>query len=60
MPSGEVTEVGGNPERSLPDVSNLVAKTLVREWARRYRKELECDWEFARSQEPLMPIPPLE
>ena len=36
------------------------AEGLVREWARRYRTELECDWELARSEESLMPIPPLE
>lgn len=36
------------------------AQALVREWARRYRTELECDWELARSEEPLVPIPPLE
>ena len=36
------------------------AEALVRKWAKRYRTELERDWELARADEPLLAIPPLE
>ena len=36
------------------------ARALVREWVKRHRAELERDWELARAQRPLRPIPPLE
>jgi hypothetical protein len=33
---------------------------LVTEWAARHETELVADWERARRNEPLLPIPPLE
>jgi hypothetical protein len=36
------------------------ALSLVIEWARTFRHELEEDWERARAHRPLQPIPPLE
>ncbi len=36
------------------------ARRLVLEWAELHRNELLEDWELARSERPLRPIPPLE
>ena len=36
------------------------AERLVREWSQRYRRELEQDWDLARTQQPLQRVPPLE
>lgn len=36
------------------------AERLVREWSRKYRRELEQNWILARDHQPLMLIPPLE
>jgi hypothetical protein len=33
---------------------------LIVEWAARHRAELRDNWQLARQQEPLQPIPPLE
>ena len=33
---------------------------LVMEWAALQRDELVADWERARAQQPLLPVPPLE
>ena len=40
---------------SLPDR----ALRLVREWATLQRADLEADWQRARADQPLEPIPPL-
>lgn len=36
------------------------AEKLVTEWASIYKKQLEEDWDCARSHQPLNDIPPLE
>jgi hypothetical protein len=41
---------GGLPRR---------AQVLVREWCELHRRELEADWELARSEQPLVNIDPL-
>jgi hypothetical protein len=33
---------------------------LVTEWAALHQRELKADWDRARRQQPLLPIPPLE
>lgn len=47
---------GGILKGSLP----TRAERLVREWAQKYRPELEENWEFARAHRPVRQIPPLE
>ncbi len=36
------------------------ARSLVTEWAKMHRAELERNWENARSAEPLSPVEPLD
>lgn len=36
------------------------AERLVREWAQKYRPELEVNWKLARAHQPVRQIPPLE
>lgn len=35
------------------------ARNLVEEWAELHRDELQRDWDLARANQPLDPIPPL-
>lgn len=36
------------------------AGRLVREWSQQYQRELQDNWNLARTGHPLRPIPPLE
>jgi hypothetical protein len=47
---------GGILKGSLP----ARAERLVREWAQKYRPELEENWALARGHQPVRQIPPLE
>jgi hypothetical protein len=56
-------------QRALVDIQSLTLLEgrlsprvlgLVVEWASMHQEELMVDWEYARRQEPLQPIVPLE
>ena len=52
-------EVAIGTERILDGWLPKRAHSLVREWAKLYRLELEQNWQKARAHEPLFQIPPL-
>jgi Domain of unknown function (DUF4160) len=57
--AGEVASVDFDGELIAGSLPNR-ARSLVVEWARLHRDELQANWERARREEPLQPIEPLQ
>jgi hypothetical protein len=57
---GQIAVFDIDPPRLAHGSLPARARRLVLEWARLHREELLADWRRAVSDEPLVPIPPLE